>query len=511
MSTSKPLSRYPDVVLCQTNASQSIGTQTIQSLQKKHLHDNSPILTTAVPSPDGQGHSEHDTQISDIDFCFLLDPENLSSSPLVHSGVSSTSSTTRDSHRNKTPDLRASGMHKPVSVNTSGPHEYVSREESQQRRFQNAAPKTAGSDSEDDLFGREHALRMKLRQAKMVAATELAQVSTTFMPKQKNKVQGGQTSRSMPRECIIECLGDDDPSDSYVNSQTEMTIADLQSPIVDAPSPRAGLNNGAVLAKNSFNSFNSMGSDVAKGEDSVVGNQSPVRSQSPTHAAGQAALYHETDGIYNRSTQDIVADKLRKPMSKVTPIQNPLRLFSSMAFAISYKGDTAQYKDDRTAVTLLIKAHGGHLLNGFDDLFTDGAAANPTLVSYKQNGELVPAPAARDLSFVAFIGDHYTRKSKFVEALALGLPCLSSRWVMDCVARERILPFSPFLLAAGESTYLRGAVRSRILRAYDPITARFEETFARREKLLSGKRVVFLMGKGKAEQRKKAYLFLTRA
>jgi DNA repair protein RAD9 len=82
---------------------------------------------------------------------------------------------------------------------------------------------------------------------------------------------------------------------------------------------------------------------------------------------------------------------------------------------------------------------------------------------------------------------------------------------MDCVARERILPFSPFLLAAGENTYLRGAVRSRLLRAYDPTTARFEETFARREKLLGGKRVVFLMGKGKAEQRKKAYLFLTRA
>jgi hypothetical protein len=60
----------------------------------------------------------------------------------------------------------------------------------------------------------------------------------------------------------------------------------------------------------------------------------------------------------------------------------------------------------------------------------------PPTVSYKQKGELVPGPAARDLSFVAFIGNHYTRKSKFVQALALGFPCLSSRWVMDCVARE---------------------------------------------------------------------------
>ncbi|OBT60137.1 hypothetical protein VE03_10412 [Pseudogymnoascus sp. 23342-1-I1] len=469
--------------------SQSISTQTIQSLQKKHLHDNSPILTTAVPSADGQGDSEDDSQISDIDFCFLLDrvsneqdscspPGNLPSFPLVHSAGSSTSSTTRD--------LRASGIiqHKPP--NTSGLHEYVSREESQQRRLANASQKKTGSDSESDLFGRDDDMRMMLRRAKTVAARELAQVSTTVMPKHKNEVQARQT-----------CLGDDDPIDSHI-------ISGLQSPIVDAPSPRSALNNGAVFAKNSFDSFIFIGSGVAKGKDSVVGNQSPVRSQSPTHAAGQVASYHGTDGIYNRSSQDVVANNLRKPMSSMTPIQNPLRLFSSMAFAISYKADTAQDKDDRRAVMLLIKAHGGHLLNGFEGLFTD-------VVSCKQNGELVPAPAARDLSFVAFIGDHYTRKSKFVQALALGLPCLSSRWVMDCVARERILPFSPFLLAAGESTYLHGAVRSRLLRAYDPTTARFQETFARREKLLSGKRVVFLMGKGKGAQRKKAYLFLIRA
>jgi DNA repair protein RAD9 len=196
-----------------------------------------------------------------------------------------------------------------------------------------------------------------------------------------------------------------------------------------------------------------------------------------------------------------------------------------MAFAISYKGNTAQDISDRSAVTRLIKSHGGRLLDGFNDLFTDGPTSILTtpstasklpllskpLIKHKHIGELALAPGAQDLGFVAFIGDHYTRKSKFVQALALGLPCLSGRWVTTCVARGRIVPFLPFLLAAGESSYLGGAVRSRLLAPYDPSTARFEETFARREKLLGGKRVIFLMGRGKAEERKRAYLFLTRA
>ncbi|ELR10239.1 hypothetical protein VC83_08967 [Pseudogymnoascus destructans] len=266
--------------------------------------------------------------------------------------------------------------------------------------------------------------------------------------------------------------------------------------------------------------------DFSEEGSSTVVELTPVRPQRPARSTRRASINYDTKSDSSKSSSPDILTKGPPTLPKAVHLQkttNPT-LFANMAFAISYKGDTAQDISDRTAVTRLVKSHGGRLLDGFNDLFTDGPTSVLTTPStatkqplpplkhkQKQIGELALAPAAQDLGFVAFIGDHYTRKSKFVQALALGLPCLSGRWVTTCVARGRIVPFLPFLLAAGESSYLGGAVRSRLLAPYDPSTARFEETFERREKLLGGKRVIFLMGRGKAEERKRAYLFLTRA
>lgn len=264
--------------------------------------------------------------------------------------------------------------------------------------------------------------------------------------------------------------------------------------------------------------------DLSEDGGSIIVEQTPIRPRRPARSTRRASINYDTESDSSRSSTPDIVTKEPPALPKAAHLQkvtNPT-LFANMAFAISYKGDTAQDIADRTAVTRLIKAHGGRLLDGFNDLFTDGPTSLLTTPSTttkhplptknrKQIGELALASTSQDLGFVAFIGDHYTRKSKFVQALALGLPCLSGRWVTTCVARGRIVPFLPFLLAAGESSYLGGAVRSRLLAPYDPSTARFEETFAKREKLLGGKRVIFLMGRGKAEERKKAYLFLTRA
>jgi hypothetical protein len=122
-----------------------------------------------------------------------------------------------------------------------------------------------------------------------------------------------------------------------------------------------------------------------------------------------------------------------------------------MAFAVSYKGDRIQDQADRTAVTRLIKAHGGRLVDGFNDLFTDAPTRRLTTTwamsaakssQHQQISKLALSPTAHSLG-VACIGDHYTRKSKFLQALALGLPCLSGRWVSACVSRGRIVPFLP--------------------------------------------------------------------
>ncbi|KFY94145.1 hypothetical protein V500_03398 [Pseudogymnoascus sp. VKM F-4518 (FW-2643)] len=321
------------------------------------------------------------------------------------------------------------------------------------------------------------------------------------------------------------------PQGPLTASQTKLRNEEIQnSKAVNAPEKaKSGKSTAKLIAQSSRSNSKASRStmsttDLSEDGGSIIVERTPVRPQRPARSTRRASINYDTESDSSKSSSPDILAKESVTLSKAVHLQKVTipTLFANMAFAISYKGDTAQDISDRTAVTRLIKIHGGRLLDGFNDLFTDGptsllttpsTATKHPLPSHKhqQIGGLALAPAAQDLGFVAFIGDHYTRKSKFVQALALGLPCLSGRWVTTCVARGRIVPFLPFLLAAGESSYLGGAVRSRLLAPYDPSTARFEETFARREKLLGGKRVVFLMGRGKAEERKRAYLFLTRA
>jgi hypothetical protein len=98
-----------------------------------------------------------------------------------------------------------------------------------------------------------------------------------------------------------------------------------------------------------------------------------------------------------------------------------------------------------------------------------------------------------------------------MQALALNLPILHFRWITDCVAAKCILPWSKYLLPAGESTYLGGAVRSSTLKPYDPLgsSTSLSQVLGQRALLFADKTVLFVTGKGKAEERRRAYSFLT--
>lgn len=85
--------------------------------------------------------------------------------------------------------------------------------------------------------------------------------------------------------------------------------------------------------------------------------------------------------------------------------------------------------------------------------------------------------------------------AKYIQALALGIPCLSSRWVQDCVAKQAILPWEPYLLAAGESSFLNGAIRSRIIPSIDPLTTTLSDIIEARTKPLQNASVLLIMEK----------------
>ncbi|KAJ9265466.1 hypothetical protein DTO212C5_6659 [Paecilomyces variotii] len=191
-------------------------------------------------------------------------------------------------------------------------------------------------------------------------------------------------------------------------------------------------------------------------------------------------------------------------------------LFAGMVFAVSY----VENEHSKSHIMKLIVENGGRLLrDGFNELFelpSSAAAASPvkspgsnSIDHSEKQFRLVAGAEA--IGFACLLADKHSRREKYMQALALGLPCLSGRWIEDCVKQNRILDWDMYLLPAGESMYLNGATKSRILTPTSASTARLTETIAARPKLLEGQSVLIVMGRGKAEERKKAYIFLTYA
>lgn len=204
-------------------------------------------------------------------------------------------------------------------------------------------------------------------------------------------------------------------------------------------------------------------------------------------------------------------------------------LFSGMAFAISYGSN----EGEKAEVTRLIRRNGGIVLeDGFDCLFSlpnldDSVPTSPAKKSprkstndvKKGNVGLQLKPEYSSLGFVALIADRHSRRAKYVQALALSLPTLSGKWISDSLDSSKNgsivvpLPWSKYLLPAGESSYLGGAIRSRTMSHYSAAEARLSVTMENRDILLNGDGVLIVASKkGKSTwERRKPYAFLTLA
>jgi BRCA1 C Terminus (BRCT) domain len=171
-----------------------------------------------------------------------------------------------------------------------------------------------------------------------------------------------------------------------------------------------------------------------------------------------------------------------------------------MAFAVSYQ----RREQEKDEVTKLIRDNGGRILDeGFDALFE-----TPKLKDVEPG--LTLSAAAKPLGFSALIADEHSRKAKYMQALALGLPCISGQWILACIGKGALLDWSPYLLCAGQSSFLGNAMKSRTLQPYPATGAALEATLEARDKLLEGKSVLIVTSRGKADKRK-PYIFLTRA
>ncbi|KAI9707579.1 MAG: hypothetical protein M1836_000540 [Candelina mexicana] len=211
-------------------------------------------------------------------------------------------------------------------------------------------------------------------------------------------------------------------------------------------------------------------------------------------------------------TRRLTALALAPPRASAVPTRTSMKgsgLFNNMAFAVTYLGEDV--KKDR--VIRQITQQGGRiLLDGFEELFNlDSLQPITPSKAYREgtHQSLSLTYDAETLGFVCLIADKHSRRAKYIQALALGLPCLSGRWIADCVVKGRVLDWEPYLLPSGESSFLDGATRSRVLQSYVAESANFSSTIERRSRLLKGRSVLLMMGKGKAEEPRRTYIFLT--
>ncbi|KAJ9617139.1 radiation sensitive protein rad9 [Cladophialophora chaetospira] len=171
-------------------------------------------------------------------------------------------------------------------------------------------------------------------------------------------------------------------------------------------------------------------------------------------------------------------------------------IFSDMAFAVSYDDDIKR----RDLVELIRDTGGIVLKESFLDLF------QPNSMQLKEQFS--------ELTFTALVTDRHTRKPKYLQALALGLPCLSGRWIEASVQAAQVLDWTSYLLAAGESLELDGATRSRILPPFS-VTQRLKvsDIIALRASFFTGAKVLAVKGKGKyiTEENFQHYVALIRA
>ncbi|KAK9426606.1 hypothetical protein SUNI508_00133 [Seiridium unicorne] len=226
----------------------------------------------------------------------------------------------------------------------------------------------------------------------------------------------------------------------------------------------------------------------------VRGSDRPHKTtRHPSVSTDELALSTPTSASRSRPSRSFA----RKSTTSLDSRQPPSSagIFHGMTFATSF-----QAEGDKKSVEKMIVSAGGTIISrGFDEL-----VEVPPLESNKKPG----LRSGQNTGFAALITDTHSRKPKYMQALALGLPCLSWKWISSCVRGNAIVDWSTYLLCAGQSQVL-GAIRSRTLESYDATDVNIEDIIEKRSRLFRNAQILLVMKRSKKEEEKRMqYVFL---
>jgi hypothetical protein len=176
-------------------------------------------------------------------------------------------------------------------------------------------------------------------------------------------------------------------------------------------------------------------------------------------------------------------------------------IFQNMVFAISLRSST----ETKEMLTRSIVGNSGHVVeDGFHEMFV-----SPQDV----NGDLVLHSEWENTIFCAVIAEAYSRKAKYVQALALGVPCLSSRWIESCIKQvlppiipnhkqNRVVDWKSYLLPSGDAEGL--GVKSMVIDPFithEPLSSRLKRRYL---PFLNGK-VLIITSRNKKKETSAVY------
>ncbi|KAM0343667.1 hypothetical protein ACHAPU_008258 [Fusarium lateritium] len=250
--------------------------------------------------------------------------------------------------------------------------------------------------------------------------------------------------------------------------------------------------------------------------------RSGTKSESPQQGVRSTRISKRFPRLDSESTDELhyspAASVLERSMvhSKTSrsfkqsfaPIPRTGRLFEGMVFATSFQ-DKVKPQERKKMETTIIQSGGTILAEGFQDMFEHSPIMNTTSPVMDEEDALKLTKQSCESGFTALIADGHSRKVKYMQALALGLPCLAQQWITACCHKGAIVDWEPYVLCAGASAVLGNALRSRILAPYSAAEARLVDVLEQRPRLLDGQRVLVVVDSKKSRNdAKEPYIFL---
>ncbi|KAF9648083.1 hypothetical protein BDM02DRAFT_3116022 [Thelephora ganbajun] len=165
------------------------------------------------------------------------------------------------------------------------------------------------------------------------------------------------------------------------------------------------------------------------------------------------------------------AQGLNTSASKSTAVNgtSTSKFLKRIGFVVTMKSANDK---NRTRIFDLIKNNGGKVIEDWTNLFPFSPAQTDRSWVVRQADV-----KHKDLGVqtVFLLADESNQKPKYLVALALGIPCVSTQWLLDCREQHALINWTSYLLPAGE--YTHGLMSQRVNLRWGDKSQQLRETY----------------------------------